>query len=380
MRVFWRFFHVWRAGGNLEIAVVFAAYMAVFLFFQREVFLYAKKFSILDFEAAWLKSLFIFFPLFLITALRSVDVGIDTARYSEEYERAKSLEPVIRSTEFIFSYLLIAFSKLGVSFQGFLFFQSYIYYLAISSLLVLIPNRSYFTYFLVVVCFGLFSFGLSGIRQSIAISLFLFSVFPLLRGRHSIYAVLGLIAFFVHNSSIIVFLVTFFVSNVFLGFRVFYFGVLLSPLTVLVNETILYAFSFFDIKQLSNFNNDTDLLLNIKVPMSVWSFVLVMGFVMRYGKNVAIIEAMKSHDNYLYVRSLCMWGCVFLCALLWMASSIRLMDRLGLYFVPFVALFSAWILASVRETLVGWWMRFSFLLMLIFISSFLFRDELFSVF
>lgn len=326
----------------------------VFLVYGKEVLSYSRKNSIYNSAVIFLKSVLMVSPLIMVSGLRDSAIGIDTLRYSYEFEKASTVSPVFRSTEPLFSFLLIWLNKLYVDFQGFLFLQSFLYYLSIASCLVLIPKRNYFSYFLVVMCLGLFSFGLSGIRQSLAISIFLLAVIFLLQNRVWMYVILGVVSFFVHNSSIVAFCLALIAMRFPINAKSFFILVFFSPLFVFLNDSFLYAFSSFGVKQLIAYSNDGSELLNFKVPLAIWVFTLAIGFTFLYSRRFSFIDFRNFDRSYSDVKSLLMWGAFFVCCFFWMATSVRLVDRLGYYFIPFVALLASWILGSIRNTMLGW--------------------------
>lgn len=284
-------------------------------------------------------------PFFLLTAFRDFDVGVDTIAYFLEYQAASSESYIIRRTEPLFSYFLIVFNSLGISFRGFLFFQSLIYYLSISLLASFVPQRTVIVYILVMVSFGILSFGFSGIRQSIAMSFFFVAVYLWAHRSYSWYFALAFLAFFIHNTSLVAFLL-FIVAASRLSVRyLLLFVFLFSPFLSILDLSGLDFFSGINIKQNHYLQADED-LLNFKVPLSFYFILVISFFILAFkvkDRSLSVHESVSTTDR---VERMVAWGAVIAACFFWMAMSVRLTDRLAFYFVPFAGVLTSWAINS----------------------------------
>lgn len=162
------------------------------------------------------KRVFIFIGasgLFLIMALRHETVGTDLLSYKNEFVNADYyLEKMIRSTELGYSYFNYFLHKTGLSFQVYLALISLIIVYVISKLFYLYSKNILLSYHLYVTI-GLFAMTMSGLRQSLAISLTILSFIYLLKNRKKIFFLFVGIAYWFHNSAII-FLIVYLIRKV----------------------------------------------------------------------------------------------------------------------------------------------------------------------
>ena len=115
------------------------------------------------------------FPLFLMTAFRSVSVGSDTATYEKFYEFF-SQQPLVMGyhfgMEFGYRFVNKLFGCLGIGFVGFQIVYSAFIYLSIGNFVSRYSGNLAFSV-LFFVTFRLFFFALTGIRQMIAMAIIL---------------------------------------------------------------------------------------------------------------------------------------------------------------------------------------------------------------
>ena len=253
---------------------------------------------------------------------------------------------------------------MGISFRGFLFFQSLIYYFSISLLAAFVPQKSILAYILVIFSFGILSFGFSGIRQSIAMSIFFVAVYLWVYRKYSWYIILGVLAFFIHNTSSIAFLIFLLVTSRFTPRYSFLFLFLLAPIFSILDVSWFNLLSDIDVKQYHYLQADES-LLNIKVPLSFY-FVLILSFVIlafkvtdRHLPNHQPLHNVKSTEKMVA------WGTVITACFFWMAMSVRLTDRLALYFVPFSGILVSWAINSLNNSYLKVVMKALLLLILI---------------
>ncbi|WP_230709503.1 EpsG family protein [Psychrobacter sp. CCUG 69069] len=303
-------------------------------------------------------------PFFLLTAFRDYNIGVDTAAYFWEYQFASMDSYTLRRTEPLFSSILIFFNSMGLNFRSFLFFQSLIYYFSISLLATFVPQKSILAYILVIFSFGILSFGFSGVRQSIAMSIFFVAVYLWVYRKYSWYIILGVLAFFIHNTSSIAFLVFLFATSRFTPRYSFLFLFLFAPIFSVLDVSWLSFLSDIDVKQYHYLQAD-DSFLNIKVPLSFY-FVLILSFVILALKLTNIyLPSHQSLYNVKRIEKMVVWGAVITACFFWMAMSVRLTDRLALYFVPFSGILVSWAINSLNNSYLKVVMKALLLLILI---------------
>ncbi|HZJ97069.1 MAG TPA: EpsG family protein, partial [Oligella sp.] len=304
------------------------------------------------FDFSWLKTFMFFSPLFLMTAFRNINVGIDTMQYYYLFNNVGITVPISWS-EPVFYYVMIFLRGVGVSFSDFIFVQAFFYYLVLSSLITILPRKNHLAYVMIVATIFLYHFGMSGMRQSFAISLVLLSIFSLLRGKYITYFGFAIVAFGVHNSSIIPFLLMFLAHHIELSDKRFIIGLAVSPVFSFFNPSFLIGSQNIAIKQLSKFDSESVQLLSVKIPISIWFFTLFISFLMIYGNRLRIVLWDPVINDNFPAKNLILFGTIYMNCFLWLATSVRLTDRVSFYFVPFFAILVAWILSSLKKTYEG---------------------------
>lgn len=143
--------------------------------------------------------------MFLIMSLRSSTVGNDIERYLDFYEGIRYVDPSNPSTEIGYLYLLKLFEWLNISQQGYLVLTS----------LIISSSFSWFIYkysisttattlsFFLHITIGLFAMTMSGIRQSLAISIVLFGIHFAFKRKFLTYTFFILLAYTFHSSALI---------------------------------------------------------------------------------------------------------------------------------------------------------------------------------
>ncbi len=152
------------------------------------------------------------FSLFFLMASRNISVGTDTIRYLYEFENADFyLNNLIRSSERGYSYFNFFANKLGISFQIYLSIISAIFMIAISKLYYKYSKNILMSYYLHVTI-GLFAMSMTGLRQSLAISLTIISFISLMNNKKFLFFLFVFIAYTFHNSAI-AFIPVYFLKN-----------------------------------------------------------------------------------------------------------------------------------------------------------------------
>ncbi|WP_064093142.1 EpsG family protein [Rossellomorea aquimaris] len=151
--------------------------------------------------------------LFVVMALRDVSVGTDILGYLNEYENGKYyLNNLIRDSELGYSYFNYALGQLGLNFQAYLAIIAAIFVITMSLLYYLYSKNILLSFYLHVTI-GIFAMSMSGLRQTIAISLTILAFIYLIKNKKILFFIFVGIAYFFHNSAI-VFLLVFFLRKI----------------------------------------------------------------------------------------------------------------------------------------------------------------------
>jgi len=142
--------------------------------------------------------------------LRDVTVGTDVMSYYNEFLNPEQYLQ-FRTSERGYSYFNLFFSKSGIGFQLYLFI--------IASFIVIVISKLYKKYskniilsFYLFVTLGLFAMTMSGIRQSLAVTISIIAFMFLMNNKKLLFICLVILATFFHNSAII-FLVVYLVKD-----------------------------------------------------------------------------------------------------------------------------------------------------------------------
>lgn len=160
--------------------------------------------------------------LFIILAFRSTNIGGDTERYVSLFETVKGLtfpqiskqfgsEPLVY---YLFKVVDICFNG---DFQWVIIIISLLFVSALGYLIYTLSTNSLFSY-IMLLSLGFIYFSTSGLRQTIAMSILIFSYHFIKKRRFLPFLILVLLAFFAHNTSII-FLFAYFVRNIKIDFK-----------------------------------------------------------------------------------------------------------------------------------------------------------------
>ena len=144
--------------------------------------------------------------LLLLISLRKNTVGTDTMTYFYQYiDAEKILFIKSNNSESGFLYFNYFLRKMGVSFQWYLFIISSFFIFSIS-LLFKKFSKNFFLSFYLHITIGLFAMAMSGLRQTIAISLTILSFILLMKGKKILPFLLIIAGYYFHHSIIFFFL------------------------------------------------------------------------------------------------------------------------------------------------------------------------------
>lgn len=145
--------------------------------------------------------------LIIVSGLRSINVGADTLVYREVFNSLKNVPlnetfSVYRKFEHGYQLLTYFFSNVFGSFNLYLFFISVFIYVVLGYIIYKFSLNPFFSYVLYIVL-GLFDFNLSGLRQSLAMSIVLFSIVFLLNRKFIRFFLTILAASLFHKTALI---------------------------------------------------------------------------------------------------------------------------------------------------------------------------------
>ena len=147
--------------------------------------------------------------IFIFSAFKSINVGIDTAAYYQYYNdtlvNGADASQIFTQFEFGFAFIMNVFASLGLNYY---FFSAFVYLVIYVPLAIVIYKTSEMPSIALIFysCIGLFTFNLSGLRQGMAISLCLLAIYLMTRKNVlSMLCSLALIfvAFTFHNSALV---------------------------------------------------------------------------------------------------------------------------------------------------------------------------------
>ncbi len=153
-----------------------------------------------------------FLVLTLLAALRSYTVGPDGNVYANYFEMLKGMEfseiPVYFTKEPIFYIVTKYIQKLGFGLQGWYAIIGGVYALAVC-IIVYRYSEHLLISILSLFSLGYFVFSFTGLRQTVALSIILFSAVALEKKRYVMFAVLLFLAMVFHNSAVIFLIIIF---------------------------------------------------------------------------------------------------------------------------------------------------------------------------
>jgi len=270
-------------------------------------------------------------PLILVMGLRNISVGTDTIRYHFHYQFN-----TFRSAEPLYSHFTIFLNNLGVSFQTFLLINSFIVITAISLLYYKYSKNILLSYYLHVTI-GLFTMSMTGLRQTLAVSLTVFAFIALMENKKILYFAISVAAYFIHNSAII-FLVVFFIRKIKLDRKkalLIYMGAVIVFVmkNYLVNIVLAIVPSRYLI-YLQNAANINPLVIIVSAAIPLASLLFWPKFQESKEKNVF---------STLYLMS-CMNLVINI-----LAIDINLIERLTYYFIVYITVLIPNVIDQIKQ-------------------------------
>lgn len=159
--------------------------------------------------------------LFILSALRHESVGSDIVRYIAQYEKNALLDFNSISTllsdakDPVYSFTAWLFSHLFKDPQWWLACVAFLFCYSVGKLILSESNKTIIS-ILIIISIGFFSFSLTGLRQTIAMSILLFS-YPFIKDRKPIKFIITVIIASLFHATALIFLIIYPISKVKLG-------------------------------------------------------------------------------------------------------------------------------------------------------------------
>lgn len=300
--------------------------MAIYFFY----FLYAL---IVSFFSQFKKdnkktlTLLLWLGLFLIMGLRSEEVGNDLIRYIRHYKDVPYIDIFKTSTEIGYMAFVKTLNFLGVGTQGYIIIISFIIATSFSWFFFKYSKNVALSFFLHLTI-GLFSFSMTGIKQSIAISIILFALHYALKRKFFPFLILILLAVTFHSSAYVFFPVYFLCWFSFKSYRpVFFF--LLSLFFVLILREYLFSFissfAFFDY---SVVYLESEEYKQMNILPVIFQFMLPVSVVLLWIFNKQNILKLSKENLIFFILTVI--SVIFTV----MSLNLSIVDRLSYYFYP----------------------------------------------
>ena len=301
---------------------------------------YCKKYRNLDSKK--LKSIFMGTGLIVVMGLRHFSVGCDTVQYLYRYNNVIYTlnNEIFSNPEWGFHGLATLLKKIGLSNQGYILVMSFLIALPFS-LLVYKYSRNIFLSFFLHLTIGVFTMNMSGIRQSLAMSIIMIAfMFGTKRNLLGFFISVGL-AYTVHNTAIC-FLPVYFLFNITVSHKRGIILLLATAMTIILRIPIAYLMGYFLPSKYENYD-----LISEAYPVNplliIISFAIPLACLF-YWKN---IEKQKIHDfkinSILYIMS-CLYAFGNVLAL-----NSSLLGRLSFYFLTFNAILIPNVISSIKN-------------------------------
>lgn len=270
-------------------------------------------------------------PLILIMGLRNISVGTDTIRYYFHYQYN-----TFRVAEPLYSYFTIFLNNLGVNFQTFLLLNSFIVITGISLLYYKYSKNILLSYYLHVTI-GLFTMSMTGLRQTLAVSLTVFAFIALMENKKILYFAILVAAYFIHNSAII-FLIVFFIKKIELSqkkaFLIFIGANIIFVMRNFLVNIVLFIVPSRYLIYLQNDANINPLVIIASAAIPLASLLFWPKFQESKEKNVFSIFYIMSCMN-LVINIL--------------AIDINLVERLTYYFIVYITVLVPNIIEQIEQ-------------------------------
>lgn len=274
--------------------------------------------------------------LLFLMSFRSFDVGTDIISYYNEFQNAEYFWfNSLRSTEKIFSFINYSFQSLGFSFRTFLSLISLLMIAAISNLYYSFSKNIMLSYFLHVTI-GMFSLSMTGLRQTIAVSLTLYAFLLLVKEKKMYFFLLIAIASFIHNSAL-VFIIVYFIRNIQLtkkrGFIIYF----VSCITFFCKDFIAEFVKGLSFSKYTKYlESSNEVYVNPAVIIVAMLIPLVCLVVYQFSKDQKIMSLLFTLSCANFV-------------IYFFATEISMFERLSYYFITYNTILIPNVIESIKE-------------------------------
>lgn len=194
---------------------------------------YIKRYNNKNKKSGFVYFILISLMMVAVIGLRDVTIGIDTVNYCNTFNNLSNVSWSYLSnnklTEPGYSFICILFNKLNLNFHVFLIFMAFLYIIPVSYIIFKYSKSPCFSYILFI-AFGLFTFSMSTIRQTMAMSLVLIAFIFMQKRKLIPFIVTVLLAATFHMTAV-VFLPAYFLNRLKLSKKIllilFSIGILL---------------------------------------------------------------------------------------------------------------------------------------------------------
>lgn len=267
--------------------------------------------------------------LLAIQGLRAISVGGDLIRYENNYNLVKnsSVSGVFSGgSEIGYSFVEFIFGQFGLPFQALLFVISFFNIYVLGRTIYkysTYPSISYLLYLAV----GIYDFGFSGLRQSIAMSIILISFKYINEQKKWKFLLVIIIASLFHNTSLLFLFVYFLTNKTFKKIYQKIFPLVLLIILIFGKQLSYYATLVFNEELIDYYNSSVS---SIGTTAAILFVILLIGILFEY-------KIKKLKDNKIYSDLLVIISIAFIIQLLSPYS--YLFTRVNMYFFQFIILF-----------------------------------------
>lgn len=283
--------------------------------------------------------------LIIIMSLRDISVGIDLKNYFYEFQNSLYFwNNKIRGHEIGYTLINLLFKQLNLSFQAFLTFVS-IFIVSTIALIYRLYSKNIFLSFYLYVSIGLFQMSMSGLRQMIAICITIIAFVLLLRKKRILFILLIILATYFHMSAIV-----FLPVLLFEKFKLTRKKAIILYFSLLTISLLIVSSDFF-IDLFYNLILSTPYSLYISPTASQTDIKVAVENLMIPFFSLVYWPKVKNYPSQNYLDSFSIFfllSCVSF-SLTILAYKIRLLERIGFYFIFYNTLLIPNTLENIRD-------------------------------
>lgn len=267
--------------------------------------------------------------LFLIMALRAPTVGNDLERYIEQFSSAQYFDVGDSRTEAGYVVFLKILHFFGLGKRGFIVVVSFIVSGSFSWFFYKFSKNLAFT-FLMHVLVGLFAFSLTGIRQSLAVSLTLFAFYFAVRNQIIYFIGIVILAFTFHSSALIFMPIYFLVKYKLNNYKKIFLVICIGFFLAFANQYLVSSLGFLSTEKYSNSYLENSKASGLNILPIIFQFCLVFSVVIIW--QIKNIKLMNIDANDLIFTFLSFLSVIFVM----MAINLSIISRFSFYFTPYI--------------------------------------------